>query len=329
MRLRVPGGQLPDGALRALSAVSVACADGDVHLTSRGNLQIRGIELDACGAVPSALSEAVTATGLLPSPSHERVRNIVASPLTGLCGGLADVRPLVRELDAELCADPALADLPGRFLFGIDDGRGDIAAMRCDLTAILRDPAVSTIVIGDLRGPTVPLAQVPATLIRLARHFAGIRDSVWHVRQLPGAGAELGGRDPAPRPPACTMPYGTLGGAVSVLVPLGILTPGMVAALPDRGVVVTPWRGLVLPVESNPVALREVGFETAAESSWQRVTACTGAPGCSLAEGDTRASARRLVAGNTIDSRIHVVGCERACGAPHSPHRLAFARSTP
>ncbi|MCD2099212.1 cobalamin biosynthesis protein CobG [Rhodococcus rhodochrous] len=329
MRLRVPGGQIPDGALRALSTASIAYADGDVHLTSRGNLQLRGIELDECGAVPAGLADAVAAAGLLPSASHERVRNIVASPLSGLAGGLADVRPLVREFDAALCADPALAELPGRFLFGIDDGRGDIASLRCDLTAVALGDGTARIIVGGLDGPTVPLAETPGMLLRLARRFVGIRGSVWHVRQLPRAGAELGGTVPVPRPPAPTMPYGVLGDAVSVLVPLGILTPATVAALPDRDVVVTPWRGLIFPSGSNLVALRGTGLETAPDSAWQRVTACTGAPGCSLAEGDTRALARRIVAGNTIDSRIHVVGCERACGAPHSSHRLVFARSTP
>nr|WP_283479702.1 cobalamin biosynthesis protein CobG [Rhodococcus rhodochrous] len=329
VRLRVPGGQVPDGALRALSDAAIAYADGDVHLTSRGNLQLRGIGLDECGAVPAGLAEVVTAAGLLPSASHERVRNIVASPLTGLAGGLTDVRPLVRELDAGLCADPVLADLPGRFLFGLDDGRGDIAALRCDLTAVALDDGTARIVVGGLAGPTVRLTQVPETLLRRARRFVEIRESVWHVRQLPRAGAELGGTVSAPRPPVFTMPYGTIGDAVSVMVPLGILTPTMVAALPDSGVVVTPWRGLILPSGSNLVALRETGFETIPDSPWQRVTACTGAPGCSLAGGDTRALARRIVAGDTTDSRIHVAGCERACGAPHSPHRLVFARSTP
>src|SRR5690606_13783093 len=164
-RRRVPGGQIPDGALRALSTASIAYADGDVHLTSRGNLQLRGIELDECGAVPAGLADAVAAAGLLPSASHERVRNIVASPLSGLAGGLADVRPLVREFDAALCADPALAELPGRFLFGIDDGRGDIASLRCDLTAVALGDGTARIIVGGLDGPTVPLAETPGMLL--------------------------------------------------------------------------------------------------------------------------------------------------------------------
>lgn len=329
VRLRVPGGQVPDGALHALSRTALDHADGDVHLTSRGNLQLRGIALDACGAVPDELTEAVVSAGLLPSATHERVRNIVASPLSGLTGGLADVRPLVRDLDAGLCANPTLADLPGRFLFGLDDGRGDIAALRCDLAAVAVDDDTARIVIGGLDGPTVPLTQVPDMLLQLAHRFARIRGSVWHVRQLPGSGTELGGTVALPRPAGAVMSYGKLGNAVSALVPLGILTPAMVAVLPRHDVIVTPWRGLVLPPDTDLTTLRSAGFVTTADSPWQRVTACTGAPGCSLAGGDTRATAHRIVAEHHLESRIHVVGCERACGAPHSPHSLVFARSAP
>lgn len=311
----------------ALSATSVAFADGDVHLTSRGNLQLRGIELDESGAVPATVTDAVRAVGLLPSASHERVRNIVASPLSGLVGGLADIRPVVDDLDAGLCADSDLTDLPGRFLFGLDDGRGDIASLRCDITAIALDEHSARVLVGGLEGPVVPLTRTATTMLSLARRFVEIRDSAWHVRQLPGAGTELDGGNPATHPPGFTMPYGDLGNALSVLVPLGILTPDMVAALPDRGVVVTPWRGLVLPGRANPVALRQVGYELSDDSPWRRVTACTGAPGCSLAEGDTRASARRIVAEDAVESRIHIAGCERVCGAPRSPHTIVFARS--
>ena len=41
-------------------------------------------------------------------------------------GGRADLRPVMDRLDALLCADPDLGRLPGRFLFTLDDGRGDL-----------------------------------------------------------------------------------------------------------------------------------------------------------------------------------------------------------
>src|SRR4029079_13224392 len=61
-------------------------------------------------------------------------RNIIASPLSGRDGlGALDVRPVVAAYDALLCADPALAALPGRFLVTVDDGRGDVTALRGDV----------------------------------------------------------------------------------------------------------------------------------------------------------------------------------------------------
>ncbi|CDZ87630.1 cobalamin biosynthesis protein CobG [Rhodococcus ruber] len=327
VRLRAPGGRLPDGGLQALSEASVAFADGDVHLTSRGNLQIRGVALDECGGVPAGLVEAVTAAGFLPAPSHERVRNLVASPLSGITGGRADIRPLIGALDAALCAEPALAQLPGRFLFGLDDGRGDVTTLRCDLAAVAVEPGLFRVTIGRRSGPVVPAERAVGTLVDLAQRFAAIRGTSWHVHRLPEAGAELGGGAPLPPPTRYTAPYGPLPGAVSVLVPLGILSPAMVAALPVPDVIVTPWRGLVLPGEHDPQPLRDAGFVLDGASPWTRTTACTGAPRCSLAGGDTRATARRVVADAPPPGHLHVVGCERSCGAPNFPHTLLLARN--
>ncbi|WP_420751659.1 cobalamin biosynthesis protein CobG [Rhodococcus sp. O3] len=328
VRVRAPGGRLPDGGLRLLAAASRELADGDVHLTSRGNLQVRGVVVDERGGVPDGLIESVAKAGFLPSATHERVRNIVASPLSGLIGGSADVRPLVGALDAALCGEPALADLPGRFLFGVDDGRGDVTGLRCDLSARALDPERMRIGIGALRGPVVPIADAVQALVDAALRFVAIRETRWNVRQLPGEGRELGGTVPLPGPDPYRMPYGVLDGAVSVRVPLGILTPSMVAALPDSGVIVTPWRGLVLPADTDVEALTVAGFDAAEDSPWSRVSACTGAPGCSLARSDTREAARRTVAGPAPSRHVHIVGCERACGAPYFPHTLVVARSS-
>ncbi|MDX5311726.1 MAG: cobalamin biosynthesis protein CobG, partial [Rhodococcus sp. (in: high G+C Gram-positive bacteria)] len=169
--------------------------------------------------------------------------------------------------------------------------------------------------------------RVVGTLVDLAQRFAAIRDTSWHVHRLPEAGAELGGGAPLPPPTRYTAPYGPLPGAVSVLVPLGILSPAMVAALPVPDVIVTPWRGLVLPGEHDPQPLRDAGFVLDGASPWTRTTACTGAPRCSLAGGDTRATARRVVADAPPPGHLHVVGCERSCGAPNFPHTLLLARN--
>ena len=107
--------------------------DGRVELTSRGNVQLRGLAADAAGPLTDELARA----GLFPSPEHDLVRNVLASPLAGLDGG-PDLTAIVQGLDAALCARPRLAELPGRFLFAVDDGRGDVAGLGADVLAQVR-----------------------------------------------------------------------------------------------------------------------------------------------------------------------------------------------
>ncbi|MGW0122276.1 cobalamin biosynthesis protein CobG, partial [Streptomyces sp. NPDC003327] len=132
-RLRLPGGRLTAHQAVVLAGAAETLGDGRVSITSRGNAELRGLG-EGCGAELAALLDGA---GLLPSPTHERVRNIVASPAAGLDGnGHADVQLWARDLDALLCADPRAAALSGRFLFALDDGRADVAALGADVTLI-------------------------------------------------------------------------------------------------------------------------------------------------------------------------------------------------
>lgn len=136
-RVRLPGGLISADQLTALARLADELGDGRVTLTSRGNVQLRGLAAAAADALTSELTRA----GLLPSLTHDRVRNVLASPLAGLDGG-PGLTEIVRGLDAALCARPRLAELPGRFLFAIDDGRGDVAALGADVVAAVgRDGA--------------------------------------------------------------------------------------------------------------------------------------------------------------------------------------------
>ena len=123
-RIRLPGGMISprtaDGAGRWPPAI---------RLPRNGTHVARQHPDPRRSPTPQALADAVAAAGLLPSATHERVRNIVASPLSGRRGGLGDVRALVGDLDAAIQASPALAELPGRFWFSLDDGRGDVSGL--------------------------------------------------------------------------------------------------------------------------------------------------------------------------------------------------------
>jgi len=262
VRLRLIGGRVPVSALERLVQASTAYADGRVHLTRRANLQVRALpaDPDTPGQVRADALAALASTGLLPAPSHELVRNVMVSPATGLAGGRADLRPVADRLDTLLVADAGLARLPGRFLFVLDDGRGDLLAhdggRACDLGLVVLDDATAQLRIGEAWGPVLPLAEAPEALVGLARAFLAARgegpEAPWHVREL--SAPLVPARAADPRLPSASAPlaYGPVPGGHHLAVPEGVLDAGVLAHLVDswpgaRGVVVTPWRGLLVP----------------------------------------------------------------------------------
>ncbi|WP_229403386.1 sulfite reductase subunit beta [Micromonospora okii] len=267
VRLRVPGGAVPAEALGALVRVAGRYGDGTVHLTSRANLQVRGIAHDH-GRLPDAVVDAITATGLVPSTSHERVRNILASPLTGRSGGRADLRPVVAGLDARLCAEPRLAALAGRFLFVLDDGRGDLVERDLDLGLVALDAGTAQLRAGTSAwGPVVRLDEAPTALTALAVRFVelagGEPGSPWHVDELPGSGAAVLGEEHeraaptrvgAPPPPLGRITQDDGRVALHLAVPDGRVDARLMAevrALGAGDLVVTPRRTLLVPDLEN------------------------------------------------------------------------------
>ena len=341
VRLRIPGGQTTSTVLRELSAIAAEYGEGSVQLTSRSNVQLRGLARHRM----RELVERVAATGLLPSVTHERVRNIAASPLTGLPGTgqtrrRPDLRALVAQLDVAVCATPALVELPGRFLFAVDDGSRDVTGLKFDLAFRADDPledersGSGTVLVGDARhGIPTATADAVDVMITLACRFLELRDLLsprpWHIAELPEVG-ELDPRiQPVPSPavPAAGVPLGVIGDAASVAVPLSLLSAGQIEAVhrATRGgtVVITPWRGLVLPgaAESLP-ALDKAGLIIDAASVWSQLTACMGAPGCARSAISTQSTAAQLVAAlpGPPALPVHLSGCERRCGSPHGAH---------
>lgn len=247
MRLRVPGGQLSRTSLAALLDISAEYGDGDVHLTKRANLQVRALPTP----LPPSFVDAVQAAGLLPHPSHELVRNILASPLTGLSGGRADLRPVVAAVDALLCAKPSYANLPGRFLFVLDDGRGDVVDRPLDLGLVALSAEEAQLRLGTRAwGPVVPLEEAALHLVGLAGAFLRVRgegpDAAWHIDEL-GSTFEGSPQDPrADVSSAPPVPGPVVAGVTVVKVPDGLVTRATLDQLEGERLVVTPWRSLVV-----------------------------------------------------------------------------------
>lgn len=325
-RIRLPGGMIDAYQLEALALVADRFGSSTMELTSRGNVQIRGV------TDPVALADAVADAGLLPSSSHERVRNVVASPLTGRSGGNADVRPLVHELDAAIQSSSALAKLPGRFWFAVDDGRGDVSGLGADVGAHLLDADTAALLVAGV-DTGIRTSDVVPTLIAVAERFTHIRGDAWRTTELAdrrplldglSATAEPGATWPtATRPPVGWIHQDdgrvTLGAAVR----LGVLparTAEYLAAI-SAPMVITPWRSLLVCDLIEGVAdaalrvLAPLGLVFDDDSPWLDVSACTGSPGCAHSLADVRRDAAQAVHVGNGEHR-HFVGCERACGSP-------------
>jgi precorrin-3B synthase len=347
--VRVPGGLLRADQLRVLAAAARDLGDGALELTSRGNLQLRGL----APAAVAGLGDRLAAAGLLPSATHERVRNVLASTLSGrTAGGALDVTPWVAALDAGLCADPALAGLPGRFLATLDDGRGDVAGLGGDVGLLALDAGTVALTLAGADGG-LRCAPVDAVALALAatRAFLAERtaqaSTAWRLAELTDGPTRVADRirrnghsggisSPAPLPSSTdtTRPDGRSGGVVAQLdgrtalvavVPLGRLTADQaeLLAATSRGTLqVTPGRAVAvpdLPDDSAAADLTAAGLVLDADSPWLRVTACAGRPGCAKSLADVRADAAHAVATGTLPAggaRQHWAGCGRRCGRP-------------
>jgi sulfite reductase beta subunit-like hemoprotein len=296
----VPGGRVSPAALRAVAAAA-SLGSGLVELTSRANLQVRGLPADA------DLLPVLRAGGLVPSLVHDRVRNVVGSPLAGPA---ADA--VVEQLDRGLCADPALASLPGRFLFAVDDGTGLALGQGADI-ALDGDGGLW------LAGRATTAVGGAELALDAARAFLAVAGDAWRVADLgPDVVArELGVSLQPGAPAAARLRPGKRGRAVTALAPLGRVDGSVLEGLAALGEArISPWR--TVTVRDVPAeALASLGLVLEPESGWNRLSACVGLGACAKAKVDVRAEAARRAAERGSDAPVeHWSACERRCGEP-------------
>lgn len=341
-RVRTPGGRLSSRQLEAIGEAA-RLGSGLVELTARANVQIRGLS-DADG---ERLAAILTGGGLLPSLEHERVRNILAGPSAGRHpASLLATDEIVSELDRGLCAQPALAELSGRFLFVVDDGSGMASDPRADI-AVIAEPGDPPSLVLALAGAQTTLRLEPAAAaaaaIAAALAFHALAtasgENPWRIADLPG-GAESVARELGARlrPGRLTLSPGPVLGAalqndgrvsVTALPPLGRLDPALLTALlplvagAGGELRLSSLRTLTLrdidPARADALvgALEEAGFAVSEDSGWRGLSACAGLGACSNALLDVRAGAARRAAVRSGDAPSeHWSGCERRCGRP-------------
>ncbi|KJK33357.1 hypothetical protein UK23_46460 [Lentzea aerocolonigenes] len=285
-RIRVPGGTLSAAQWDVVRTAAVELGSGSLELTSRANLQIRGLPDGV------ELGARLRSAGLLPSGTHERIRNIIAAPLE-------DNQPLVDALDTALCADPSLASLPGRFLVTVG---ASVSGLGGDFGLV--DDVL--LLAGTDTGVRV---QDPVdAVVTAARLFQELRGSAWRLSEVDDGVRKITehfGTTDAPRITPAVTPVAP--SPATPGVPLGRLDAQLLPGIPVR---LTPWRSLIVPAGTDTS-----GLITDPASPWHGVSACTGRPGCAKSLSDVRADARAWL-GTPHSLPVHWSGCSRRCGRP-------------
>ncbi|WP_068163848.1 precorrin-3B synthase [Rhodococcus phenolicus] len=218
--VHLPGGAVSAAQLQALAELAHVHADAALHLTEHAGLRLHGDR--------DALAGPITAAGLTVHGTYRR--SVVASPLSGRIGGLADVREIAVDLHWRLDT-AATADT----VLGLDDGSGDIVALSPDL-AVCALPGGSWMLARDGRDTGVRVAP----------------DDIVEVLLDPAAAAAPD-TDPAPVPAPPPHPIGWLDRPDGTVVLAGALAGGVLPARTaeflaavDHPLVITPWRSVLL-----------------------------------------------------------------------------------
>jgi len=356
VRLRICGGIVPVALAGDIARWSRRYGNGQLDLSSRGNLQLRGISRDRLPELHAALRERDL---LDTSAAGEAVRNVIASPLAGLDpNAVLDIRPVTRDLEQCLTSDATLHALPGKFGFAIDDGGslslGDVPSdIRFVACRTVDGPAFDIRLAGAASsrlGPCRPneLVQVAG---RLARAFLRLRTGqeagIRRMRDLVAAqGAEAVAREAglvhvhAPMSerlldPAAFLGIHTLDSAafVGMGLPFGRMTAedfssvqSAAAANGAREIRLTPWRAILMPVPSiAAVQALSTGLPTGRfivdpRDPRCRIAACPGAPSCAQGTTPMQSDAAVLMAelAHAPGSGIvlHISGCAKGCSHP-------------
>jgi precorrin-3B synthase len=347
-RLRIVGGAVIPTTARAIAEAAAKFGNGHIDLTSRGNLQIRGVSASTLAPLQSMLD----ALGMIDvDPAAEAVRNVMASPLAGFDpSALLNIRPSVTALDERLRNDPALWRLPAKFGFAIDDGgRLSVAREPAEISfcALERDGRVHCSI--RLAGRVAGFCEVealPGAAARLACAFLHLRGSgegaaprmaalvkrigVEQIARDAGlrfATAEVGDNsEAAPPRPLGQHDLGRFH-ALGVGASFGRLDAARFGLLADAAeqtngeLRLTPWRAILIVGTGRSAAvapmLRRAGFVLEESDPIRSAAACPGAPAC--ANGSTATLrdaarlapfARRLAAHGVA---LHVSGCAKGC----------------
>lgn len=167
MRLRLTGGRLTSTQAKAIAAIASEQGLGSADLTTRQNIQLRGLAL---GAVPGIL-ERLEAAGIQTLQTGlDNVRNYIGCPLAGIDGmELFDTTPLLAALAEAHLGKKEFSNLPRKFNVSLAGCREDCGhAQTQDLGFVPATRSINgrrtagfNVLVGGALGGTAPRLATP------------------------------------------------------------------------------------------------------------------------------------------------------------------------
>ena len=332
MRVRPMLGEVSAEAMLGLCHLARRHGNGLIDLTSRANLQLRGVpEGDV-----SALTDGLRGLGLLDAdPEIESRRNIVIE---------AGWRPgdLSHSLASELMGLLGdLPKLPGKFGIAIDTGAtASLNMISADIAfELAEDGGLLLRADGASLGRRLHRSEAMDALREMLDWFlaSGGLNAGRMGRHLRHAKLPQEWLETAPRAFAAAPHPGRLGADLILGAAFGGLEAASLAQLVEatgaRALRPMPGRlfRLIGVSQDATETARGAGFVTTADDPALAVHACPGAPHCAQAEAGTRALARKLCDRLGPQLRpgqsLHVSGCDKGCAWPRAADLTLVGRN--
>ncbi|UWR22335.1 precorrin-3B synthase [Sulfitobacter sp. S190] len=311
VRIKPFGGRLRRAQADGIASLAAAHGNGLLDLSSRANIQIRGVTPDR----HEALIEGLGHMGLVDATADiESRRNIMVMPFWQPGD---DTELLAGALAEAVAADDA-PDLPGKFGFAIDTGRMPVLQNGSADIRLETDAGGGLILVADgaTVGKPVTLETATTEALALARWFADRRGPHTRMARLLAADPARPGGHFVPRqiqeyvPKPGHTPNGSLVGLA-----FGAMQTETLSTLAKHGGLrLTPWR--LLLVESARALPDIADVITDPDDPLLRITACTGPPRCAQGLAPTRALGRTLAPHLGPEQSLHISGCTKGCAHP-------------
>lgn len=351
VRVRLHLGRLSLVQLETLAGAAERFGDGNLYLSNRANVQLRGVTNDRHAPLLDVLGSA----RLLDSDVRvEAIRNIQVSPAVELSGNARLAEGLVARLEEAMAKNEELYQLPGKFGIAIQAGNELDTAVVSDLIFLVQGAQIAMVLEGALNKAIMFGNTNAATegFVSIATAFLKLRQAQPAIRRMRDAVAQLGveavakeaglevvahGMSVAEAP----APVGDLGDAYGIAFAYGEVTQqalqGLTGLMRREGIAeasVAPQRALVVPAHAQEKpALAELakrlGAITDPGDIRLRLHRCPGTPACLRATVESKQHAEavlRAVAGSGFKGKVHISACEKLCAYQHETDITAIAK---